>query len=167
MASVARDMSIASLLVILTSAAIVGWGMFRADALSQASDLASAETGYPGAFTVSGSSRPDGARGDERRTVLIRLAAYQPPQQGTVQVVVKALREGAQPVELGRFAVFPNTAFTLGSDASQRTYSVPARACPSEPGLACTLRLEVSLAPVAGTGDGARITVASASIDWR
>lgn len=165
-ASVARDMIAASLAVILIAMGILGWSYFRLDA-QQPRALPIAETGMPATLAATGTSRPVIAAASTRRAVLIRLASYQPPTRGTVQVVVKAVRQSADPVELGRFAVFPNTAFGPDSEASQRTYQVPARACPSEPGLPCTLDLEVSLNPVAGTGEGARLSIAGATIEWR
>lgn len=165
MASVARDMMVASLAVVAVSAGIQGWSFYRPSA--QPITLAVAAPDQPGRVHATGDARPEGAASSVRRTVQIRLASYRPPEQGAVQVVVRAIRESAQPVELGRFAVFPNTAFGPTSEASERTYTVPARACPTEPGLGCNLDLEVAIAPVAGNGEGAWLTVASASIVWR
>ena len=166
MASVARDMMVASLAVVAVSAGIQGWSYYRPS--ERPITLAMAAPDQPGRLHATGDARPEGAASSIRRLVQIRLASYRPPEQGAVQVVVHAMRESAQPVELGRFAVFPNTAFGPTSEASERTYTVPARAaCPSEPALGCNLDLEVAVTPVAGNGDGAWLTVANASIVWR
>lgn len=166
MASVTRDMTIASLLVVAIAGSVLTWNNLMSS--ERQAEATVVEPGRPGIVTAIGEARSDSVAATARRQVVVRIASYRPPEQGAVQIIVRALRNGGEnALELGRFALFPNTAFTSQSEQSRRSYAVPARGCPSDQSQDCSLRLEITIAPVSGSGAGAWLTLGAVAIEWR
>ena len=93
------------------------------------------------------------------------VKAYTPPRQGAVEAVVSLGAPGREPVEVGRFAVFPSAAFTAAEAREQRAYRFDAADALRQlkPGdTAVTVRVE--LAPIEGLGQaaGAQLTLSKA-----
>jgi hypothetical protein len=93
--------------------------------------------------------------------VIVHVTGYQPPQKGTVRVVVKVQKPDGTEQEIGTFGVFPNTAFKADSYPVRR-YSFP---LPKE--LATdAVKLTVQIVPdkARDTGEGAQLVVGGAEI---
>ena len=83
---------------------------------------------------------------DKPAQVVVKVTSYQPPSgkpPPALAAVVKVQGNGAEPDrEIGRFGIFPNTAFTRGDQA--RSYSFP---LPKDLANQDALRLSVQLEP--------------------
>jgi hypothetical protein len=92
--------------------------------------------------------------------VQIAVRGYRPASDGPVEVVVEALA-GAKSVEIGRFGVFPNVAFTADDPAKVQRFRLTV---PTGVRLDPTTRLRVRLVPELGAGKGASIELDSAGL---
>ena len=117
----------------------------------------------------SGSSRP----ADQPAQVIVTVTGYKPPsgeKPPALAAVVKVQGNGAEPDrEIGRFGIFPNTAFTQADQA--RRYAFP---LPKDLSNRDALMLSVQLEPFRGStnasgndarGEDARLEVGGAKIE--
>jgi hypothetical protein len=99
---------------------------------------------------------------DQPARVVIIVTGFQPPQNGAVQAVVKAQREGtATEPEIGRFGIFPNTRFKVADPAKGQRFGFP---LPKELAGRGPVKLTVQLVPLRGEGKGASLELGGAEL---
>jgi hypothetical protein len=104
----------------------------------------------------------------DRTFLHMTMTAYQPPQSGRVEIVIRAIpKGGAPPRDISRFSVFPNQRFKARKNEEIRAQLLAVRECAPSEAQACIGDVEVSLQPVQGTGEGANLTVGVVEIMFR
>jgi hypothetical protein len=94
--------------------------------------------------------------------VIVSVTGFEPPREGGVQVVVKAQSERSpQEQEIGRFAVFPETAFKAPDQSKAKRFGLP---LPQELAASKAVTLRVYLVPFRGSGEGAQLELGVAEI---
>ncbi len=94
--------------------------------------------------------------------VIMSVTGFQPPQDGAVQVVVKAEKDDAgTEQEIGRFGIFPNAEFKATDLSKAQRFGLP---LPNELASGGTVKLKVYLVPLRGDGKGARLDLGGAEI---
>src|SRR6266516_3872325 len=97
--------------------------------------------------------------------VIMSVTGFQPPQDGAVQVVVKAEKDDAgTEQEIGRFGIFPNAEFKATDLSKAQRFGLP---LPNELASGGTVKLKVYLVPLRGDGKGARLDLGGAEIRQR
>jgi len=92
---------------------------------------------------------------------IVEISGYAPPKSGSVVVVVTAYCEG-DPIELGRFGIYPNRAFNKDEPVKIQRFAVP---LPDKMTCRAPSGIGVGLFPSGGTGEGAVVTVANVRIE--
>jgi|HubBroStandDraft_6_1064221.scaffolds.fasta_scaffold575400_2 hypothetical protein len=92
--------------------------------------------------------------------VVINVTGFQPAQDGPVQAVVKAQRDG-QEREIGRFGIFPHIAFKAADPSQGRSFGIP---LPKDLASGGPVKFNVYLVPAKGAGKGARMEIGGAEI---
>jgi hypothetical protein len=130
-------------------------------------DLALAQNGSPSATVespavVTATAAPQEAFASQSPQVIVSVTGFEPPREGGVEVVVKAQAEGSQmEQEIGRFAVFPETAFKAPDPSKAKRFGLP---LPKEVAASKAITLRVYLVPFKGSGEGARLELGGAEI---
>jgi hypothetical protein len=93
--------------------------------------------------------------------IVVRVIGFRPAQEGAVQVVVKAVVNGAKQ-EVGRFGIFPNAPFKSEAQEQAQMFSLT---LPKELANVETLALQFSIQPFRGTGTGAEVEIGGAEIE--
>ena len=94
--------------------------------------------------------------------VIVSVTGFEPPREGGVEVVVKAQAKGStKEQEIGRFGVFPETAFKAPDPSKAKRFGLP---LPPELAASKAVTLRVYLVPFKGNGDGARLELGGAEI---
>jgi len=138
-----------------------GWGaivlLAAIGVVAAESDQLLATVDRPAIITV----RPRSERSpDQPLRVVVIVMGFQPPQDGAVQVVVKAQREGSVTErEIGSFGIFPNTPFKVTDPAKGQRFGLP---LPKELAGGGPVMLKVQLVPLRGEGKGATLQLGGA-----
>jgi hypothetical protein len=131
-------------------------------------DLALAENDRPSSATVespavvTATAAPAEGFTTQSPRVIVSVTGFEPPREGGVEVVVKAQSEGSQKEqEIGRFGVFPQSAFKAPDPSKAKRFGLP---LPKELAASKTLTLRVYLVPFKGSGEGALLELGGAEI---
>jgi hypothetical protein len=92
--------------------------------------------------------------------VVINVTGFQPGQDGPVQAVVKAQRDGKER-EIGRFGIFPHIAFKAADPSQGQSFAIP---LPRDLASGGPVKFNVYLVPANGEGKGARMEIGGAEI---
>ncbi len=93
---------------------------------------------------------------------IVSVTGLEPPREGGVEVVVKAQDEGSpKEQEIGRFGVFPETAFKARDPSKAKRFGLP---LPQELAESKAVTLRVYLVPFRGSGEGALLELGGAEI---
>ena len=116
----------------------------------------------PAAITASAAPAAEGIEPEQTQRVIIKVMGFQPPNEGAVQVVVKARMDatGAER-EIGRFGIFPNAEFKAAEPSKAQRFGL---ALPKEFSRGGPVKLNVYLVPLKGEGKGARLELGSVEI---
>ncbi len=138
----------------------IGAGAIFLDlALAQNGSL-TATAGSPAVVTAT--AAPQEGFTSQSPRVIVSVTGFEPPREGAVEVVVKAQAEGSQnEQEIGRFAVFPETAFKAPDPSKAKRFGLP---LPKELAASKAVTLRVYLVPFRGSGEGARLELGGAEI---
>jgi hypothetical protein len=94
--------------------------------------------------------------------VIVSVTGFEPPREGGVEVVVKAQSESSpKEQEIGRFAVFPETAFKAPDPSKAKRFGLP---LPQVLAASKSVTLRVYLVPFRGSGEGALLELGGAEI---
>lgn len=128
-------------------------------ALAAEPDQLIATTDRPATITA---TRPTGVRASPAQSarVIIKVTGFQPAQDGPVQAVVKAERNGTDQ-EIGRFAITPYTQFRAANPDQAKRFGLP---LPNDLASGGPVKLNVYLVPANGAGKGASMEIGSAEI---
>jgi hypothetical protein len=109
-------------------------------------------------------TRGVGREANESTRLVLTVTGFKPPQNGAVQVVVKAEQapEGTER-EIGRFGIFPQTEFQAqaGAQPQQFGFPLPRELASNLP----SLRLNVYLVPLRGDGRGSQVEIGAAALE--
>ena len=123
-------------------------------------DRPSATVENPAVVTAT-AGLPEGFLGQSPR-VIVSVTGYEPPREGGVEVVVKAQSESSpKEQEIGRFAVFPETAFKAPDPSKAKRFGLP---LPRVLAASKSVTLRVYLVPFRGSGEGALLELGGAEI---
>jgi hypothetical protein len=116
----------------------------------------------PAAVTATAAPAAEGIEPEQAQRVIIKVIGFQPPNQGAVQVVVKARMDdkGAER-EIGRFGIFPNAEFKAAAPSKAQRFGF---ALPKGLARGGPVKLNVYLVPLNGEGKGARLELGSPEI---
>jgi hypothetical protein len=92
--------------------------------------------------------------------VVINVTGFQPATDGPVQAVVKAQRGGRER-EIGRFGIFPHTAFKAAEPSRGQSFGIP---LPKDLASGGPVKFNVYLVPANGEGKGASMEIGGAEI---
>lgn len=92
--------------------------------------------------------------------VVINVTGFQPATDGPVQAVVKAQRGGKER-EIGRFGIFPHTAFKAAEPSRGQSFGIP---LPKDLASGGPVKFNVYLVPANGEGKGASMEIGGAEI---
>ena len=92
--------------------------------------------------------------------VVINVTGFQPAQDGPVQAVIKAQRDGKEQ-EIGRFGIFPHIAFKAADPSQGHSFGIP---LPKDLASGGPVKFNVYLVPANGAGKGARMEIGGAEI---
>ena len=148
-------------------ALVVGW-----KAMSMSGRKATVDqTVVPGLAVVLTPSTPKTPAPGDRATrvfVVLTMSGHQPARSGRVEVLVRAVKGGGgERSEIGRFAIFPSESFTPAMPDKTRQDRFEIKNCTPDDVLGGRCRIEVELAPVGGTGEGASLIVARSEFEFR
>jgi hypothetical protein len=97
------------------------------------------------------------------RAVVVVVSGYQPPLEGSVQVVVKAVvGENGVEREIGRFGVMPRAAFSTNQPEKAQRFRL---SLPSDVEIGRPGKLKVYLVPSIGDGAGARLYIEGVEVE--
>jgi hypothetical protein len=100
------------------------------------------------------------AKAGQSTRVVIKVMGFEPAQDGPVQAVVKAERNGTEQ-EIGRFAITPYTKFRAAEPAKAKRFALP---LPKELASGDPVKFNVYLVPAQGGGKGASMEIGGAEI---
>lgn len=108
-------------------------------------------------------------RADVQRTfILLSVVGYQPPRDGRVEVVVRALdRSGGMRQDIGRFVVFPSQPILTSVPGDAQSHLFEVKGCQGREAALCAARVEVELVAVQGSGAGASMTLGPVVVELR
>ncbi len=133
--------------------------IFWDSALAQ-DDRSSATAGSPAVVTAT--AAPAEGFTSQSPRVIVSVTGFEPPREGGVEVVVKAQAEGSpEEQEIGRFGVFPETAFKAPDPSKAKRFGLP---LPKELAASKAVTLRVYLVPFKGSGEGAVLELGGAEI---
>jgi hypothetical protein len=96
--------------------------------------------------------------------VVINVTGFQPAQDGPVQAVVKAQRDGKER-EIGRFGIFPHIAFKAADPSQGQSFGIPLpKDLARDLASGRPVKFNVYLVPANGEGKGARMEIGGAEI---
>lgn len=138
----------------------IGAGAIFLDlALAQNGSL-TATAGSPAVVTAT--AAPQEGFMSQSPRVIVSVTGFEPPREGGIEVVVRAQAEGSQmEQEIGRFGVFPETAFKAPDPSKAKRFGLP---LPKELAASKAVTLRVYLVPFRGSGEGARLELGGAEI---
>ena len=113
---------------------------------------------------------PRAAAGSSAQRVFVSLSVvgYQPPRDGRIEVVVRAvLLTGAERRDIGRFVVFPNKPISTAVPSDAQSHLFEVKGCSVADVATCINRVEVELVAVQGVGEGASMTLGPVAIELR
>jgi hypothetical protein len=96
--------------------------------------------------------------------VVINVTGFQPATDGPVQAVVKAQRGGKER-EIGRFGIFPHTAFKAAEPSRGQSFGIPLpKDLARDLASGGPVKFNVYLVPANGEGKGASMEIGGAEI---
>jgi hypothetical protein len=139
--------------------ALAAGAIFWELALAQ-NDRPSATVESPAVVTAK--SAPAEGFASQSPRVIVSVTGFEPPREGGVEVVVKAQAEGSpEEQEIGRFGVFPESAFKAPDPSKAKRFGLP---LPQELAASKAVTLRVYLVPFRGSGEGALLELGGAEI---
>ncbi len=118
--------------------------------------------------TSNGGGTTNPAASTQRTFVLLSVVGYQPPRDGRVEVVVRALdRSGGVRQDIGRFVVFPSKPIVTSAPADAQSHLFEVKGCSGAQAAQCAAGVEVELVAVQGSGAGASLTLGPVVIELR
>jgi hypothetical protein len=139
--------------------ALAAGAIFWELALAQ-NDLLSATVENPAEITAT--AAPAEGFASQSPRVIVSVTGFEPPREGGVEVVVKAQSESSPgEQEIGRFGVFPETAFKAPDPSKAKRFGLP---LPQDLAASKAVTLRVYLVPFRGSGEGALLELGGAEI---
>jgi hypothetical protein len=108
------------------------------------------------------------ASGGQRVFVALSVIGYQPPRDGRIEVVVRAIgASGGERRDIGRFVVFPSKPISTSAPGDAQSHLFEVKGCLPADIATCIQHVEVELVAVQGPGTGASMTLGPVEIELR